>query len=238
MSTRPDMTVEKTEQPLGPPAPASSTGKTLLELEAEVSDLKVKWNENNAGAMGWVKKWGAVVGLLAGVVSIPKASYELYQSMVSVPHTTAMRGIPLTLAYDPVRQAIDFSFHLSIHNDGTADDTISEMWATFRPPADSQSFDVSFDSSKFQLTDKTDRISLPFTVQKGGSRDLLCEIVSPLESKTIPEKEGSWTLNVELHGQRKGSVPATTVNYIVWLSATDVAEMKTSGIRLSFVNPK
>jgi hypothetical protein len=50
-------------------------------LKSDVQAL----NKENRGFVGWVKKWGAFVGLLAGLVAIPKALFDFYTVIVTQP---------------------------------------------------------------------------------------------------------------------------------------------------------
>src|ERR1039458_9010961 len=118
--------------------PVTQDGATpaqVAELAARVQSLEAKWKQENEGLTAWLKRWGAIIGLLAGAVALPKAGYDLYNAVVSKPHTTLVRGQPIVLRYDSAKEKIFFSFHLSVHNDGTADDTVSQMWATFKAPS-------------------------------------------------------------------------------------------------------
>ena len=119
---------------------------TVASLSSEIATLKAQWAKENSGLMGWVKKWGAIVGLAAGIIAVPKAAFDLYMALVTRPETSVQRGPDLEIAYDPTEQKIILKFSFSILNSGTADDTINELWATLAPPAPASS--VSFDTSK------------------------------------------------------------------------------------------
>jgi hypothetical protein len=206
----------------------------IADLSREVESLKAKWERESEGFGAWIKKWGAIVGLLAGLIALPKGAYDLYSAMVNKPSTTVMRGLPITMSYDAANEKIFFWFNISIHNAGTADDTVSQIWATFRSPESSQFPAVSFDSSKFEIKEKGVKISLPFTIAKSTSRDLACAIESRLESKSIPDAQGNWVLEVAVEGQGQSS--PITLKYGLFLIESDIAELKKSGIVLRFKN--
>jgi hypothetical protein len=227
-----------------PPTPSPSTDRPdpvllpaasheIADLRKEVGDLKTKWKKENEGLIGWIKKWGAILGLFAGLIAVPKGAYDLYGLVVSKPNTSAMRGLPISMSYDASAETIRFSFNVSIHNSGNADDTITELWATFVSPESSGIPAVTFDSSKFIITDKNDTISLPFTIAKGVSRDLACKVESRLESKSIPDYSGNWSFKVDLKGQ--GRVSPITLQYHLFLPEDDIAELKRSGLVLKFM---
>jgi hypothetical protein len=216
------------------PALLSGSAREIADLRNEVGELKAKWKKENEGVIGWIKKWGAVIGLCAGLIAVPKGAYELYGVVVSKPNTSAMRGLPISMSYDATTETMRFSFNVSVHNSGNADDTITELWATFVSPESSGIPAVTFDSSKFIITDKNDNISLPFTIPKGISRDLAFKVESPLESKSIPDYPGNWAFMVKLNGQ--GQVSPITIQYHLFLPADDIAELKKSGLVLKFMN--
>jgi hypothetical protein len=228
-----------TESDMPPPDVSSQESSqtppvALADLSREIETLKAKWQQENEGFGAWIKKWGAIVGLMAGLIALPKGAYDLYGVMVNRPSTSAMRGLPITMSYDTTREKIRFSFNISVHNAGTADDTISQVWAKFRSPESSEMPPVAFDSSKFEIKEKGDKISLPFTIAKSTSRDLACTIESRLERKTIPNAQGNWVLEIKLEGENK-NLPVV-ITYGLFLLNSEIAEMKRSGIDLHFKN--
>jgi hypothetical protein len=228
----PDLSVPEASPPAQP---------DVVALAKDVETLKSKWEKENEGLGAWIKKWGAIIGLMAGLIALPKGAYDLYGVMVNKPSTTAMRGLPIVMRYEAATEKIYFSFNTSIHNTGTADDTISQVWATFRSPASTDTSPtsseipaVTFDSSKFQISEKADKVPLPFTIAKNTSRDFAFAIESGLESKSIPNDQGMWVLEVAMEGQNRNT--PITLRYSLFLPASDVDEMKKSGIVLRFKN--
>jgi hypothetical protein len=111
---------------------------------------------------------------------------------------------------------------------------INELWATLRAPGSSSSL-VSFDASKFHVTDKSQEITIPFSIAKGTSRDLHCVVESPLDKESIPNMRGDWTFAVRLVGRNRNA--PMDFQYKIWMSSEDVAELKTIKQTFKFMNP-
>lgn len=213
----------------------------LTTLEIEVEKLKTlgseveKLKKENEGVTGWLKKWGAIIGFVAALFAVPKGVMDLYGSIVSHPKTSVMRGGRFDVEYDPGPQKMKATFNFSTLNVGTEDDTISELWATLRAPGFSSDL-VSFDTSKFHVTDKGQEITIPFSIAKGSSRDFHCVVESPLEKEGIPNKGGLWVFTIRLVGRNR-NVPMD-IQYKVWMSQEDVAELKATKQTFKFLNPQ
>ena len=95
---------------------------------------------------------------------------------------------------------------------------------------------VSFDTSKFHVTDKGQEITIPFSIAKGTSRDLHCVVESPLEKESIPNKAGQWVVAVRLVG-RKRDIPMD-FQYKILIFPQDIADLKATKQTFKFLNPK
>ena len=145
-----------------------------------------------------------------------------------------MKGLPLVLQYDAVKQQVVFDFAATLHNIGTADDIFTEPWAELTPPTSSGKPIVTFDSSKFEIKEKNDTILTPFSVAKSGFRDLHFRILSELDRQSIPEDQGDWVLDVTAQTGRKAT--PLHLHYVFCMTSADVVEMKLQGIQLRFNN--
>jgi hypothetical protein len=200
-------------------------------LEIEVEKLK----KANEGVTGWLKKWGAIIGFIAAFFALPKGVIDLYSSVLSHPKTSVMRGERFDLEYDPGAQRMKATFNFSTVNAGTEDDTITELWATLRAPGSSSDL-VSFDTSKFHVTDKGQEITIPFSIAKGTSRDFHCVVESSLDKESIPNKGGQWLFDVRLGG-RKRSIPMD-FQYKILIFPQYIAELKATKQTFKFLNPQ
>ena len=213
----------------------------LSILEIEVEKLKTLQNDveklkkDNEGITGWLKKWGPIIGFIAALFAVPKGVIDLYSSIVSHPKTSVMRGGSFNLEYDPAIQRMKATFNFSTLNAGTEDDTINELWATLRAPGSSSNL-VSFDTSKFHVTDKGQEITIPFSIAKGTSRDFHSVVESPLEKESIPNKGGQWIFSVRLMGRNRNA--PMDFQYKIWMSSEDVAELKAIKQTFKFLNPQ
>lgn len=218
--------------------PSSTEGQTTPEavaldvqqLKSEIQALK----KENQGFIGWARRWGSIVGLIAGLVAIPNAVMQLYTVIFTHPRTSAVHGPSLNVSYDPAAGKIKLAFNFSVHNNGTADDTIRELWATLTPPTYSSPL-VSFDSSKFHILEKGQEIPVPFTIAKATARDFQCVLEAPLEANTLPNIRGDWIAEITMTGQKRDA--PMKMRYELPFVSKDIDEMKKSAGTLNFLNP-
>jgi hypothetical protein len=217
-------------------APSTASGPTPNSVSPDIERLKSEiehLKQENQGVSGWIKKWGGILGLLAGLITIPKTGVELYRIVITKPHSSAVRGAEINADYDPKAERIRLSFNFSVLNAGNADDTIRELWGTLTPPGYSLPL-VSFDSSKFHITEKNQNIDLPFSIAKSTSRDFHCELESSLAPTTIGRVSGEWMVDITITGQDHAPMK---ISYGLPITSDDLDEMNRSEVKLQFLNP-
>jgi hypothetical protein len=227
-----DFGAEPSKEPTGTEGQITSEAVALdvQQLKSEIQALK----KENQGFIGWARRWGSIVGLIAGLVAIPNAIVQLYIAVFTHPRTSAARGPSLSIGYDPTAGKIKLAFNFVVSNSGTADDTIKEMWGSLTPPTYSSPL-VSFDSSKFHIVEKGQDIPVPFTVAKATSREFQCVLEAPLEANTLPHMRGDWIAEITLAGQKKDA--PMKLRYELPIVSKDIDQMKKSSQTLNFLNP-
>jgi hypothetical protein len=213
------------------------THRKLSEIDRAVTNLESQWAAEKAGLSGFVKKWGAILGLLAAIVTLPKSMVDGYNSLVTSANTTITKGVPITIAYDAARSTLRLTYSFALVNDGTADDVIEDAWATLTPPKTDKATAISFPRSTFTMTERGQPISVPFVIAKSSSHDVRCSIEAQADAATIPELGGDWTFKTELKHRRKGK--PLIAGYVLFAPSTYIQDLKKPGSSpLSYENPK
>lgn len=82
--------------PVNPPGepsnPLTEQVSRLDRLEQELDKLKSLLEKENKGAIGWAKRWGAVLALVVALVAVPRGIADLYQMFWSQPRTELYAG--------------------------------------------------------------------------------------------------------------------------------------------------
>jgi hypothetical protein len=101
-------------------------GSLNAKLDAAQKDIQ----DLQTSDRSWVKKAGLVIGVLAGLVAIPKTVKENVEAWYDPPRTTIEWGKPLDLQYDEHDRTLQMGFPILANNDGSTNDVIQEISAT------------------------------------------------------------------------------------------------------------
>lgn len=99
------MALDRATSPTSEAAAAGSASTAdLLEkignLNARLERAQTEIQDLQTSDRSWVKKAGLVIGVLAGLVAIPRTVKENWQALYNPPRTTIEWGKPLDLRYD------------------------------------------------------------------------------------------------------------------------------------------
>jgi hypothetical protein len=210
-----------------PPAPGEieRVANRVRDIDNRVSRLE----SDTRGFWGWTKKWGSFVGLLAGLLGIPKASIDMWSSLSVHPKASIVAAYPLTITYDLQSHRLSITFPFTIQNAGTADEVIKSSWARLVPPKGPQ---LDFESAGVAITDKGVPIAIPFTINKASSRDLGCMLSVEVKPNEVPRETGKWTLSVEFTGTEKMILQT----FRFFTTAATLSDLTTGGGSIKLVN--
>lgn len=181
---------------------SASTEQTEIDsLREKIQEISRKVDDGNRG----LKKWAGVLALVAAIFAVPTGAIQLYNlvdSLFARPMTSVYRGTSLSISYDPHGKTLEFTFGLSLANDGSKADVISD--ATAHLEGESSTLPaVDFSNSDFSFFDGNAPVLIPFNVEKDKSRNLVCSISSKLGelSERALKQSGMRQLLVELRGR-------------------------------------
>jgi hypothetical protein len=219
-----------------PEASASSDDKGSVTAERAywrrltiAEDKLVKLDAESRGFWGWVRKWGALLALLVGLIGIPKAAVDAWSSLWVHANTSILEGYPIDLFFDLNSQRLSLSTSFTLRNAGTADDVIRSSWAKLIPPRGPE---LNFESANTILMEKNVPLGMPFTVIKAGSRDLTCQLGVQVKPEEIPRESGVWKLMIELTGVGKPVRQA----YHFYLTSQTVEDLSVHGGRIRVID--
>jgi len=153
-----------------PQAAAASSASTgdLLEkigsLNARLERAQKEIQDLQISDRSWVKKAGLVIGVLAGLVAIPKTVKENVQAWYDPPRTSIEWGKPLDLRYDVHDHVLRLEFPILANNEGTTNDSIQEISATLLSDRD-HSARVLVGDSDIQVLNQGKSILQPIPIQ-------------------------------------------------------------------------
>lgn len=123
---------------------------------------------------------GIIIGVIGGIISIPKGAMEAYETFFAKPKLIIERSAPLTLTSDPKQKTLTLSFGLILQNKGNDSEAIERCSAYLGVPGDASRRE---DFSDPDIIFKSDGNQIPknLPIQKGGDyRPITCEITSQI----------------------------------------------------------
>lgn len=163
----------------------------LETAQRDIADLQ-KSNKS------WFKKAGILLGFLAGVFAIPRAYEEAKDAIFPQAQTSVDWGKPLNMQYDLHNHVLRLDFPVVTDNEGVANDSIEEVYATVRSDA-ANSQVVPVGNSDIDVSDQGKSIVQPIPIQSKQTRSLVIglSVNSPF-SEQVLSLEGRRTVDVVL----------------------------------------
>jgi len=164
-----------------PQAAAASSASTadLLEkiggLNARLERAQKEIQDLQTSDRSWVKKAGLVIGVLAGLVAIPKSVKENVQAWYDPPRTSIEWGKPLDFHYDVLDRVLRLDFPILASNEGTTNDSIQEISATLLSDRD-RSAKVLVGDSDVQVKEQGKSIVQPISIESRSPRSLIVSL--------------------------------------------------------------
>jgi hypothetical protein len=160
-------------------AARSDSAADLLErigsLNARVERAQTEIQDLQTSDRSWVKKAGLVIGVLAGLVTIPKTVKENVQAWYDPPRTSIEWGKPLDLRYDVHDRVLRLDFPVLANNESDTNDSIQEISATLVSDRDRNSR-VLVGDSDVQVSDQGKSISQPIPIQSRVPHSLVISL--------------------------------------------------------------
>src|SRR5260370_25374742 len=179
------------------------TNQRTPVLPESVGDLQPRIDQNNKGFVGYVTKWGVLVGLLAATVSIVVGALNISNSIQKLhpkPDTRvfAPEDAFVSRSFDSENEQVTVKINCIITNSGDADDLIVVKSQLKVPGLQNEDISHSF-GGDFEVLDQTGRkLSRPFILPKATSLELTCSMTFNYSERSaaVFEKEGMRRLTV------------------------------------------
>lgn len=166
--------------------------------------------------------FGRVAGILALAISIVHPTVEAYRDFRQAPSTVVLNsGSELTLVYDPLKKAFDFTFPVVLRNDGTRDDLLSSASVSLAIAEDSPRSLSSENVSVMTVDDN--RVGLPLPVAKGSTQLFLAARTS-FEPQQLSALLRNAAGRLILTLQAENSEPYT-LQYCFYMTPSKLAEV-------------
>jgi hypothetical protein len=148
---------------------------------------------------------GIIIGVIGGLISIPKGLVEAYQTIFKKPKLVIERSAPVSIMYDPRRKIITFSCGLILENKGNDSEAIEKCAAYFGVPGDIPGRAV-FDDSEVTFKDSGNTLAKVVVIPKDGGivRIQTCEITSEVTKEVLTlfnQHETKRELVIQLFGR-------------------------------------
>ena len=119
-----------------------------------------------------------IIGLVGGLISIPKSAIEGWHAIVRRPEVKVDRNQPVSLTYNQKGKNLDCSTGVRVYNSGDKVEAISFRSARLGMPED-PSEGVAFSENDIILKDGEQEIS-NVLAEQNVPKNLTCEIIAPL----------------------------------------------------------
>jgi hypothetical protein len=152
----------------------------VSQLWERIGNLEARVDESKKGFLGWINKWGVLIGLIATALSIvgaaisisssikdlnPKPDISVFASEDKIVHQT----------FHPEEQRVTFKIDFILTNSGGADDMIVIQGLLKVPGLPEE--DISKYGGDFEVIDQTGRkLPRPFVLPKGSDLELTCSV--------------------------------------------------------------
>ena len=172
--------MKKQNEPSSKPTSANATSRVgdadshakERVAERDWDDLARKVTALEEAEKGFWRRAGMVLGILAGLVAIPKASYDLWTFIHPRPNVKLSWRNDGALAYDPSEKHLTLVYNLSISNaDGTAEDRINSGSVKLLPGG----YVIGTPFIKFGVGQQ--KVGIPVTIGKGEYKDVSVSVI-------------------------------------------------------------
>lgn len=158
----------------------------VLQLEVDVRKLQGSW----------LSRFVVVVGIVGGLLAIPKTAYDGLMTLTASPKTDMRWGDAVGMHYDQASQDLVFTFDLTATNEGLKTDHVSSPSVELgvQQPAP-----IYLGQDDIRLAAGGAAVPVPFSLSPGQSKDVQVTVTvqKPLSPQAL-EKPGRRTLEISL----------------------------------------
>lgn len=182
----------------------------IAQVWEKLGGLEARVNESRKGFLGWINKWGVLVGLIATCLSIMGGAISISSSISRLnpkPNTRvfAVEDKSVLRQFDSTKRRLTLKVSFIVTNSGDADDLIL-IKALLKVP-DLAKEDISHSyGGDFEVTDQTGRkLPRPFVLPKSANLELTCSVSFNYSDRSAAlfEKEGMRRLSLILENETK-----------------------------------
>ena len=185
LSSADDKSTPASDEPQGAVRELSGLEVKVSTLEGEVQKLR---NEGKS----WAKRVGVILGVLGGLIAVPKGINDAWNVIHASPKTSISWGQPIRLSFDPGTSILTFTFNLTATNDGSLSDHVDSASVELKLP---QAQSIFLSEGDVQMSGAT----IPFALAPNQPKDIVVSVqVSRALSAMALREPGSRVLDFSL----------------------------------------
>jgi hypothetical protein len=178
------------------------------EIERLIRELRLarrqaeSVGENPETGGGNAKRFGWIIGVIGGLVSLLYTSLMFFSSVWKAPQTAVHQGGEIALSHESSQEnKVKLRFNVTFVNGGSQDDVIQDASGSLRVGAGTKMLDdlvpISASGVACRDRDSDKLVYFPFSIGSSKSRDLSCEVTTIMPTSLTPENKSPrlFTLN-------------------------------------------
>jgi hypothetical protein len=152
------------------------------------------------------KQWGIILGVLGGLIAIPKGIHDAWESLFPAPSVQLSWRDDVAYTYDPAKNSVYIIYYLSISNaKGTAEDRIKSVSISLQARQQFLGI-IGTPDIQFKTGNQSGTSFLPVTILKGESKDvqLYASLTPKFANAALPgTRETEVSFSLESKGIKK-----------------------------------
>ncbi|MFL6255312.1 MAG: hypothetical protein ACJ74T_09825 [Pyrinomonadaceae bacterium] len=165
-------------------------------LRLEVEAIKQQKESEAKGFIGWTKRWGGILGLIALLFSVPKGAIDLYKAVRDLdkrPNTQMYDAAYIEWSYVPQQKLLTLSFPFTLINRGDDDDLLQTLNAKVETASLNSRTITEFDYTDFKCsaTENPQPLPMPLHLAVKESISKKCSMSATLGDEAARIVEGT-----------------------------------------------
>jgi len=184
----PNLTIpDQPSKPCDGATPTTSTqdSSSAKSFGAKIADLDRRTQVLEKDAKGLVKRIGIILGILGGLIAVPKGAHDFWLIVMASPKTSMAWGDAITISYDPQTKDLFIISNLTLSNEGSANDRVKSVSVELNvqqpQPIFISEVDIQFVDPHQEAT------RTPFSLGPNQSKDLTVtvDVTAPLSPMAL-----------------------------------------------------
>ncbi len=189
------------EKMQGPAKPEPDVLADSQSIRREIDDLRSRIDAESKGLLAWAKKWLIWLSLITAVFALPRGGLDLYHLIRNRPDSNLVPGNTLSMAYDPSKSRLEFTFGFAANNVGSEDDLLN-LGGHLAEQANAQNDLWPFSAADLSCTSQGSKLPIPFAVRTSVPISVECTIsvkFDPSKSSLLL-RQGDYRLKLDFSG--------------------------------------